>query len=148
MFLHALNVCCLNSWVAAKNRGTYKTQRDFLLDCIQALNRRAEFEDKKRTRRNAIEAFATPPKAPPGKQIRLGKHNLQLPQYRLAGDKVEHDAIVAQKQGFCVMCKYLYAVAKRDNVTPLPSVAKPNRKCLTVRCDDHLCLVHFDEFHR
>jgi hypothetical protein len=76
----------------------------------------------------------------------LGKHNLQLPQYRLAGAKEEHVAIVAQKQGFCVMCKYLYAVAKRDNVTPLPSVAKPNRKCL--RCDEHLCVLHFDEYHR
>jgi hypothetical protein len=45
MFLHALDVCRLNSWVIAKNRGTYRTQKDFLLYWIQALNRRAEFED-------------------------------------------------------------------------------------------------------
>jgi hypothetical protein len=57
-------------------------KKDFLLAWIQALNTRAEFEDRKRTRSGAVEAFATPPaKVPSGKRIRLGKHNLQLPQY-------------------------------------------------------------------
>jgi hypothetical protein len=87
MFLHALDICRLNSWVIAKNRKRYKTQQDFLLCWIHALNMRAEFEDRKRTR-SAIEALASPPiKPPPAKRIRLGKHNLQLPQYRLAGTK-------------------------------------------------------------
>jgi hypothetical protein len=65
----------------SEDRKRYKTQKDFLLCWIHALNTRAEFEDRKRTR-SAIETLASPPiKTPPAKRIRLGKHDLQLPQY-------------------------------------------------------------------
>jgi hypothetical protein len=59
MWLHSLDVCRVNSYIIAKEKGSYKEQKDFVLDWILALNHRAQFVETARTR-TAVALFASP----------------------------------------------------------------------------------------
>jgi hypothetical protein len=59
MWLHSLDVCRVNSYIIAKEKGTYKEQKDFVLDWILALNHQAQFVETARTR-TAVALFASP----------------------------------------------------------------------------------------
>jgi hypothetical protein len=46
MFMHCLDICQVNSYIIAKANGVCESQKDYTLDWIQALNRRAQFMDQ------------------------------------------------------------------------------------------------------
>jgi hypothetical protein len=148
MFLHTLDICRLNSYIVCNKKEGCKNQKDFIFNWIESFNMRADLDDRKRTRA-AIDAFSTPPaKAPPGKRVRMVKHNVQLSAYRLLGDRKEHVEIIVQTQNSCTYCKYISrAKAKADGVPTnlLRTICRPARQCFA--CGDHLCQPHFNIFH-
>ena len=144
MFLHSLDICRVNSYIIAKQKDQSINQKDFILDWITALNERA-FADGRATTRRAIAALASPPSSSKPKRIRMKKNDPELPNYRFKGSKQDHVPVLTTNQQGCTYCKYLKALAKANGQTPLPTVARPARKCLA--CGDHLCSLHFDQFH-
>jgi hypothetical protein len=81
MFLHGLNVCRLNSYIIAKQKGVCNNQKDFLIEWIRSLNDKADFLDRQRTR-SATAALLTPPSIEPKvKRSRMRNHEPELPHY-------------------------------------------------------------------
>lgn len=146
MFLHALDVCRLNSYIISKQKEACSNQKDFLIEWITSMNDRADFIERQRTRSAAAALLSPPPIEQKGKRSRMKKHEPELPHYRFHGKKEDHVAVITTKQLCCTYCKYLRAKAKADGTTPLPSICRPARACLA--CNDHLCSIHFDLFHR
>jgi hypothetical protein len=144
MWLHRLDVCRVNSYIIAKEKGTHKEQKDFVLDWILALNHRAQFVETARTR-TAVALFASPAEKRKEKRSRMSAKNPELPSYRLQGDRSQHVAVLVKEQKRCTYCKWEHARDKMNGTMPLPTIARPARKCLA--CGDHLCTQHFDLFH-
>jgi hypothetical protein len=115
-------------------------QKRYVADWIVA----AQFMETQRTR-TAIAAFTSPGSKGKDKRSRMSSKKPQLPSYQFNVAREHHVAIVTDLQRRCAYCKYLLAVAKLNGTDPLPTVARPARKCLI--CGDHLCSVHFDLFH-
>jgi hypothetical protein len=118
----------VNSYIIAKAKGVCDRQKEYTLDWIQALNRRAQFMDLQSTRRATVD-FVSPNKASGPKRTRMSSTNPQLPAYRFQGDPEHHAPYVGKEQRACTYCKYLFAIAKKDGVNPLPEVARPSRRC-------------------
>jgi hypothetical protein len=135
----------VNSYIIAKAKGVCdRQQKDYTLDWIQALNRRAQFMDLQATRRATVD-FVSPNKAT-AKRTQMSSTNPQLPAYRFQGDPEQHVPYVGKEQRARTYCKYLFAIAKKDGDNPLPEVAtRPSRCCFL--CNDHLCSLHFELFH-
>jgi hypothetical protein len=144
MFLHCLDVARVNSYIVALRKKTIKTQKDFVISWIKALNHRAAFDEQQNTRR-AVAAFISPNGKGGSKRSRISNKNPQLPSYRFEGIKDEHIPTISTDQNGCTSCRFEYAKAKLEGTTPLPKVSKPSRKCL--RCGDHLCMIHFGPFY-
>jgi hypothetical protein len=143
MFMHCLDICRVNSYVIAEAKGVCDSQKDYTLDWIQALNRRAQFMDLQATQRATVD-FVSPNKAT-AKRTRMSSTNPQLPAYQFQGGPEQHVPYVGKEQRACTYCKYLFAIAKKDGDNPLPEVARPSRRCFL--CNDHLCSLHFELFH-
>lgn len=144
MWLHCLDICRINSYIIAKEKKEVDNQKDFVLDWIAALNKRAQFIETQRTR-TAVAAFTSPSSQGKEKRNRMSAKQPQLPSYRFDGERKDHAQVISKEQRRCTYCKYELAVAKLNGTEPLPNVARPSRKCLV--CGDHLCNVHFDLFH-
>jgi RNase P subunit RPR2 len=70
----------------------------------------------------------------------------KLPQVRLDGDMTEHIATIAKKRSSCKYCSYLLLKHKHDESTDdKPKKSNVYRKC--VKCNVHLCFLHFDAYH-
>jgi hypothetical protein len=144
MWIHSPDVCRVNSYIIAKDKGTCKEQKDFVLDWILAMNHRAQFIETARTR-TAIATLTSPSEKRKEKRARISAKNPELPPYPLQGDRSNHVAIVVKEQRRCSYCKWQNACAKINGTVPLPAIVRPARKCLA--CGDHLCHQHFDLFH-
>jgi hypothetical protein len=75
----------VNSYIIAKEKGTHKEQKDFVLDWILALNHRAQFVEAARTR-TAVALFASPSEKRKENRSRMSPKNQEIPSYRLQGD--------------------------------------------------------------
>jgi hypothetical protein len=65
MFFHCLDICQVNSSIIAKAKGVCDSQKDYTLDWIQALNRRAQFMDlQSSTRRATVDLYLPTKKLP------------------------------------------------------------------------------------
>jgi hypothetical protein len=86
----------------------------------------------------------TPPKK---KYRRMNPKSPKLPQARLDGDVEDHVPIISKKRSSCKNCSYLLLKHKHDGATGKRAAKKSNvyQKCL--RCDVHLCSLHFDAYH-
>jgi hypothetical protein len=144
MFFHCLGICRVNSSIIAKAKGVCDSQKEYTLDWIQALNRRAQFMDLQATTRRATVDFVSPNKGSGPKRTQMSSTNPQLPAYRFQGDPEQHVPYGGKEQRACTYCKYLFAIAKKDGVNPLPEVARPSRCCFA--CNNHLCSLHFKPF--
>jgi hypothetical protein len=145
MWLHSLDICRLNSYIIAKSKNVYSNQKEFVLDWISALNNRADYFERQRTRA-AIQALTSPPSSATKKpRIRMKKTDPQLPLYRFSGRRQDHVHVITTEQRGCTYCKYLRAKAKAADEELLPEVSRPLKKCLM--CGDNLCALHFDAFH-
>ena len=145
IWFHSLDVARINSYIIAKDKKVYQDQKEFVLDWIVALNRRAHFAETARTRQ-AVACLSTPSSGKKKKRIRMSSKQPQLPDYRFKGDPEDHIAIVVNEQQGCTYCKYERALAKLSGTQTLPTLSRPSRKCLA--CGDHLCSLHFDLFHK
>jgi hypothetical protein len=113
---------------------------------IDALNQRAVYEEYQTTRASAAAALMMPPAGSAKKRKRVSHKRPTLPDYRFLEKKEEHVPVLTAKQMSCPYCSYLRRdVAKLDGEQELPTVARPQKKCLM--CDDHLCVLHFDLYH-
>ena len=83
MWLHSLDVCRVNSYIIAKEKGSYKEQKDFVLDWILALNHPAQFVETARTR-TAVALFASPSEKRKENRSRMSAKNPELASYPLA----------------------------------------------------------------
>jgi hypothetical protein len=111
MWLHSLDVCRINSYIIAEEKGTYKNQTDFVLDWILALNHRTQFVETARTR-TAVASFASPVARTQQRRKRMSRKNPALPSYCLQRDRSNHVPIVVlREQKRCTYCKWLYACA-------------------------------------
>jgi hypothetical protein len=142
IFFQCLDIIRVNSYVISKQRRNFTDQKDFILMWIDALSKRAQFEEYYVTR-NAVAAIKSP-SGPPGKRQRISHSKPCLPEYRFHGQKEDHMAIIAKTQRKCRFCSYLQACAKLDG-RPIPTAAHPSRMCSY--CQDHLCVLHFDAYH-
>jgi hypothetical protein len=144
-----MNVARINAYIIAQKKNhQVKTQNQFvIMSWINALNQRAVYEEYQTTRASAAAALMTPPAGSAKKMKRVGHKRPTLPDFRFLGKKEEHVPVLAAKQMSCRYCSYLCAVAKLDGEQKLPTVARPQKKCLM--CDNnHLCvLFHFDLYH-
>ncbi|KAG7338421.1 PB1 domain containing protein [Nitzschia inconspicua] len=94
-----------------------------------------------------ISPFTSPasPRAS-NKRTRMSSKKPHLPLHRFDGEGKNHVAVIVKEQRRCTYCKYEFAMAKLNGTHPLPTVARPSRKCST--CGDHLCKPHFEVFHQ
>jgi hypothetical protein len=148
MWLHCLDVCRVNAYIIAKEKKVVKTQKDFVLDWIIALNHRAKFIETTRTRKAVAELISPVINQNQGKpkKARMSHTKPSLPSYRFSGKPEDHVAVIAKKQLSCTYCRYACAVAKLEGTSLVPPpVSRTLKKCLI--CGDHLCTQHFDLFH-
>ena len=151
LLFHALDVVRVNSYIAAVKCG-YKgklhsdnksVHKEYTVAFVRALLARATTCEIRISRRR-YNPNATP--SPPPKRYRMSPKNPSLPDERFLGDPIEHLRVDAPKQGKCRMCSYLYFKAKKNGVTPLPTVQRPKKMCHA--CRVHLCTEHFHRYHR
>jgi hypothetical protein len=115
MWLHSLDVCRVNSYIIAKEKGTYKEQKDFVLDWILALNHQAQFVETARTR-TAVALFASPAEKRKEKRSRMSAKNPELPSYSTLRSW-------QKEQKRCTCCKWEHVRDKMNGTVPLPTIA-------------------------
>ena len=145
IFLHCLDIIRVNAYLVAKLRDPKLKHKTFVVDWIEALNKRADAIEYGNTRQ-IIASLKTPPSTGKRKRMRMSHTRPDLPEYRRYGGRSEHQVCIGLKQRNCTYCAYLYALAKLDGSVELPVVRTPARYCSS-SCQDHLCNDHFDVFH-
>jgi hypothetical protein len=107
IFLHCMDIARINAYIMAKKKHGVKTQKEFVMSWINALNQRAVYEEYKTTRASAAAALMTTPSGSNKKRTRVGHKRPNLPDYRFLGKKEEHVPVLTAMQRRCRYCSHL-----------------------------------------
>lgn len=145
MMIQGLMTMKVNSYRAHVYIATKPTgHKNFTLMWIRCLMRRA-VKLVRQTRESLVHAKET---ASPVKRYRMSSKNPQLPAVRLSA-ALTHVPVIAERQGKCLYCRYLYLCAKIENPDAPPKtwgiIRQPKRKC--IGCGYHLCSDCFPRYH-
>jgi hypothetical protein len=138
-------VCNELGWKPTSMTNEKTKHKEYTRDLIQALISKGKTYEMRATRVRLLGVRAAN-QPPSGRRTRISTKNPTLPPHRLLGDPRDHIRADAPRQRKCRMCAYLFAVARKEGLDPLPAVRRPMRWCLA--CKDNLCNEHFDAYHR
>ena len=146
LMLQALMTMRVNSYLAHKKICTHPvSHKVFTLTWIRCMMRRA-VKLVRVTRARIVHEQQT---QSPSKRYRMSSKNPRLPEVRHSAD-VSHVPILANKQGKCIHCRYVFLCNKIENpdeTDPIKwgVVRQPQRKC--VGCGFHVCKTCWDQYH-
>ena len=109
IFFHCLDIIRINAFIIAKSRDPKQVHKSFLVDWVEAINKRADAIEYGNTHQ-AIAALKTPPSSSTGKRrrSRMSHTNPELPLYRLYGSRQDHVVSIGKVQRNCTYCAFLH----------------------------------------
>ena len=148
IMFHILDCMRVNAYIACKGLGYKGTHKQFTMEWCTALFARARAEDVRETRTmrgSPNDSETSPPTIGSNtKKRRMSHTRPELPEYRLKGNKDDHQLVLGHHLRACTYCSYMSAINK---LAGLP-VEKPARsKFFCYACGDHLCKEHMECFH-
>ena len=148
IMFHALDLMRVNAFIiynqlvgSAENQ---LEQKEFVLAMVEKLQERAMTKRYATTRSRHEKALKPPAKK---RRKQMFSKSPVLPSERLLGPQNAHVQTISKSRSSCKYCSYLSLVFKAQKKEgECPKVSNVFWKCL--RCDVHLCSVHFNVYHQ
>ena len=148
MFFHGLDIVRVNSYVVASWEGDAESQKQYLVEWIEALTGRSNAEKFNAFTRARTAALSLSPTHSGPKRTRMSNTKPELPNKRLRGHINQHEYITdpEKKQRLCVMCHWKAAKDRKQKKENIHKTVQTRKICNF--CNMHLCRGCFDAYHK
>ena len=146
IMFHILDCMRVNAYIACKGLGYKGTHKQFTMEWCTALFARARAEDvcDTRTMRGSPSNNSEMSPTLNTKKRRMSHTRPELPDYRLKGNRDDHQLVLGHHLRTCTYCSYMSAINK---LAGLPAGKPARSKFFCYACGDHLCKEHMECFH-